>query len=365
MVSEVLKGWLAMLISTALAAAIGMSSMASPTRALRSASVASSTVVTPAAAPPSKPHGVYQFLGQVHPDDATNPNIDGALLVFTWSQVEPTKGVFDWSAVEAAIQPWAVAGKKIALRIHTASSVLFNANWNGETAGQATPSWVFAEGVRSVTDPNGSVLPVYWDPAYEHELWATIRAFAARYNGDPRIAWVEAASGYDGESFVEPSSHVGVLARWQAVGYSDAVWQQTVYWTWDVYKRFFTIPVAVEDKGLQISGVNDFRLFADHAVRAGLWVTHNGLSELAYTWNYAAALKNASATTGCALEEKDKLPPTAAGAAQFLTRIRAVRRVGCQIVLIYPAEVQAASAGGPTYQPAWVSALSQAQALLG
>jgi hypothetical protein len=300
----------------------------------------------------------------VHPEDAASPSIDGALLVFTWSQVEPSKGVFDWSPVEAAMAPWVAAGKKVALRIHTASSARFNASWNGNTAGQATPSWVYAQGVRSVTDPDGSILPVYWDAAYQHEYWLLIKAFANRYNADSRVAWVEAASGFDGESTVEPSGAIGALARWEAVGYTDSLWQQTVFWSWDVYRHWFTRPIVVEDKGVQVSGINTFRLFADHAVRAGLWVNHNGLSEVPYTWNYAAALKNAAATTGCALEEREKLALTDAGAAALGQRISDALRVGCRIVLLYPGELHAGLPGSPTYSPAWAGAVLAAHTAL-
>ena len=309
---------------------------------IATAFLAATVGVALVSASPTPARGLWQFEGQANPQNATNPAIDGALLMFTWTQLEPTKGGYNWSTLDSAIQPWAAAGKKFAIRVQTASSVKYNAAWNSNTNGSATPAWVYADGARSVKETDGSVLPVYWDAAYQQDLNGFITAMAARYDANPNLAFVEAASGFDGESFVDGTSNSSKLALWQSVGYTDSLWQSTTFAIWDLYRRAFTVPVAPELKGGQISGSNTFGPLAEHAIAAGMWVNHNGLQTTAYGGTYASEINKAGMTTEAVLEEKSAVSTT----SDMLAEIKNALAVHAQLVLLYPQEINS------SWQPA-------------
>lgn len=310
----------------------------------------------------SKPRGLYQFLGNSHPEDAANPSIDGGLMLFTWSQVEPQRGVFNWGAIDGPMASWSRAGKKVGLRVYTASMIKYNSSWNNSTAGSATPDWVYADGARKVVETDGSVLPVYWDAAYQRDLAGMVQALASRYNGNPTVAFIQAPSGFDGESFVDGTANSNKLALWQSVGYSDTLWENTVFWTWRLYQAYVTKPVVAVLKGGQITGVNIFAPLAEHAVATGAWVNHNGLAPTPFGGTYLPELQKAGQLTGCMLEELARLPITSTGATQLLQEMTNALNANAEMVLLYPAEVQAGTLGTGTYQPAWASALQTAHA---
>jgi hypothetical protein len=167
--------------------------------------------------------GIYEFAGGNSGADAHNPDLAGTTLTFEWARLEPKPGQFDWSAVDQAIAPWAAAGKRVILRVSAGGE----AAW-GAAAADATPAWVYAQGVPAVHD-DGSTLPVYWNPTYLADYDAFIAAYAARYDGDPAVSFVEMGIGDGGETL--PDTQEGStdhLAQWSPYGYTDAVWLATI-----------------------------------------------------------------------------------------------------------------------------------------
>jgi hypothetical protein len=167
--------------------------------------------------------GVYEFAGGNSGADAHNPDLAGTTLTFEWARLEPEPGQFDWSAVDQAIAPWAAAGKRVILRVSSGGQ----AAW-GAAAADATPSWVYAQGAPAVHD-DGSTLPVYWNSTYLADYDAFIAAYAARYDGDPAVSFVEMGIGDGGETL--PDTQEGAtdhLAQWAPYGYTDAVWLATI-----------------------------------------------------------------------------------------------------------------------------------------
>src|ERR1700721_517860 len=45
--------------------------------------------------------GIYEFAGGNTKVDATDPDLAGVVLTYYWSQIEPQKGVFNWSPIES------------------------------------------------------------------------------------------------------------------------------------------------------------------------------------------------------------------------------------------------------------------------
>jgi hypothetical protein len=165
-------------------------------------------------------HGILQFNGTPRPDD---PVLAGALVVLGWSQVEPRPGAFDWSAIDQAATLWAARGKRIAIRVQT-----FNPHHEG------IPAWLPAMGARTIIDGDGNTAPLFWDPLYLARLQLMVNALAARYDGDPRVLWVQAAVGLYGETKVDvfhvDPSHDPPQRRqaWFDAGYTDSLWLTTM-----------------------------------------------------------------------------------------------------------------------------------------
>jgi hypothetical protein len=167
--------------------------------------------------------GIYEFAGGNSGADAHNPDLAGTTLTFEWARLEPEPGQFEWRAVDQAIAPWAAAGKRVILRVSAGGE----ATW-GAAAADATPAWVYAQGVPAVHD-DGSTLPVYWNPTYLADYDAFIAAYAARYDGDPAVSFIEMGIGDGGETL--PDTQEGTtdhLAQWAPYGYTDGVWLATI-----------------------------------------------------------------------------------------------------------------------------------------
>lgn len=223
------------------------------------------------------------------PADATNPLIAAGELHFYWSQIEPHRGVFNWSVIDAAMAPWIAAGKKVVLRVSPAG----DARWS-KSAGDATPPWVYDAGTPQVRTPDGSVLPVYWDRHFQRNWANFIAVMARRYDGDPSIAYIEAGLGEGGETLAETETNDPQRAqRWNAVGYSDAVWTAYLQRTIRVYLRYWKrTPFAVMVDATYLDASSPTAP-APAIVRLEHWMIHKGVPQFQ--------------TNG--LEPQEKLPP--------------------------------------------------------
>jgi LysM repeat protein len=221
--------------------------------------------------------GIFAFSGGNTSDLATDPDVAGRSLVYYWAQLEPQPGVYDWNLVDQDMAPWIAAGKKVILRVTTAGQ----ASWD-KTADSAhgTPAWVYAQGVRSVTEKDGAVLPEYWNPTFLADYNDFLRAFAARYDGNPNVALVDAAVGIGGETKPDSENNPNLLSLWQGIGYTDPLWWTTVQQIITDYSTAFTrTPLALmPDKTFlgNTPGYNEARTL-NFAVGKGLWLQDNGL----------------------------------------------------------------------------------------
>ncbi len=143
----------------------------------------------PQVAVPAAPHGMYvwnpnhrsaayqsAFANDVIGKD---PSLCGASLVIYWSDVEAAKGVFDWSSVITAAQPYVDAGLTV--------NLLFSDSTEG-TVNTVTPTWVTdpvsggGDGVPTVSCAGEPTMPVYFDAAYEAAWTAFIAAATHQFS---------------------------------------------------------------------------------------------------------------------------------------------------------------------------------------
>lgn len=145
---------------------------------------------------------------QLAPSDTVDdfPGLSVVYLRVPWAFLEPQEGVFNWALLDTPAQRWIAKGKRVALRVTCCESWMRN----------ATPLWVQKAGAKGVTfefgkgpkDDGPLWEPDYQDPVFLARLDRFMTAYAARYDGNPSVDFVDVGSfGMWGEG------HTGFGAR--------------------------------------------------------------------------------------------------------------------------------------------------------
>jgi hypothetical protein len=132
-------------------------------------------------------YGLLEFAGGV---DAQAMETDIALGVnplFTWADLEPAPGVYNWAPLDDVLANAYARGRKIAPRVYT----------NAGEFEQATPDWVFDAGAAGYTLGDGSPVlqPVPTDEVFAQAFGSFLDALGARYNGNPAIEFFQTNAG--------------------------------------------------------------------------------------------------------------------------------------------------------------------------
>ena len=135
------------------------------------------------------------------------PGCSVVYLRIQWATLEPEEGVFNWALLDTPAQRWIARGGKVAFRISCSE----------HQDRRATPEWVEKAGAKGVRwnllkgpAPDGRYWdPDYLDPVFLDKLERFLAAFAARYDGNPDVAFVDIGSfGLYGEGHTQFSSKV-------------------------------------------------------------------------------------------------------------------------------------------------------------
>ncbi len=116
---------------------------------------------------------------------------------FNWSEIEPEEGIYNWKRIDDYIELYQSMGMKFAFGIMNVNSA--------EKEEYITPKWVFdagAEGVpvelyRTWTGTREDFIqriPIWRDPVFLEKQKEFIKTLARRYDGDPRIAYIDIRS---------------------------------------------------------------------------------------------------------------------------------------------------------------------------
>lgn len=120
------------------------------------------------------------------------PGVSTEYFRLLWSELEPEEGVYRWDILDSFARNWIAKGRKIAIRV-----ICCNQTAN------ATPDWVREAGAKGIWfafKRDGKDVgtpkwePTYDDPVFLEKLEAFGRAFAARYDGDESVAFVDVGS---------------------------------------------------------------------------------------------------------------------------------------------------------------------------
>ena len=116
-----------------------------------------------------------------------------------WNKLNPAKGVYDWSELEELLDALSAHNMGYALRVFPYSPSFIQDNNTPEENYDWTPKFVYEEGAKKITarykDNNANaVVPVWDDSVYLHYAKEFATALAAKYDGDPRIEYIDVRS---------------------------------------------------------------------------------------------------------------------------------------------------------------------------
>ncbi|HEY5258693.1 MAG TPA: hypothetical protein VIJ12_10000 [Candidatus Baltobacteraceae bacterium] len=193
---------------------------------------------------PNAPHGMfvwnpYVVDGGIYESQlessviGKDPTLCGVSLVVQWADLEPQKGVFDFSEIDG---PNGLAAPYANARLTV--NLLFSAGPERGAKNPVTPAWV--------TDPSGDDVPVvkctdqppapdYMDPTFEQDwhdfITAAVQHFS--YNNStlaPKIGYMRFAIGFGVEAIpahFDNGEHADCLPIWTSqVGFSYDGWVQ-------------------------------------------------------------------------------------------------------------------------------------------
>lgn len=140
-----------------------------------------------------------------------------AVIGLTWAQLEPSQGVFDDTALNAALANLATYNQQNPSTPVVGKLRIF--------MGIGTPTWVAqATGAVTISDSFGSgTVGEFWTPQYD-ALWVALQNhLAGEFDTDARIGEVAitSCSSLTGEPFIVPQDQASI-ANLHAAGYTDA-----------------------------------------------------------------------------------------------------------------------------------------------
>jgi hypothetical protein len=149
------------------------------------------------------------------------PGLAGTQVSFSWNDLNPEEGVYDWERWDNVLDLYGNNGKRIWVEI---------SNANHSTAGsapddsQAMPRWV-RDRIDVVTGlDNGYISPIWWDAEYQG-LWGEfLEKVADRYDGNPNLAGIS-TGGYGSRHEPHPRFDDNPQG-WADAGYVD----ENQYW---------------------------------------------------------------------------------------------------------------------------------------
>lgn len=183
---------------------------------------------------------------------------------YRWGNLEPKEGVYKWEIIDRDIQAWTAAGKDFAFGVAGASS--HSADF------WVSPKWVFDAGakydtfdlkdpkLRTTGTPGKKLVPAFDDPVYLEKLERFVKALAARYDGHPRVAFIDIRSyGNWGEAHMHPFRKADIAPE---------VFQRHLQMHRDAFRQTRLVVPA---------GNKKFEAMYDWAVSVGIGVRRDGI----------------------------------------------------------------------------------------
>lgn len=154
--------------------------------------------------------GFAPWVGEENPVVATTLQY----VNLTWRELEPARGTVDFARMERNWGNISATGRRVGFRVCAALP--------GETGHMDIPRWLADEGIRMrpyEIDGSHGLAPDWDDPKFLSAHHEFISALGARYDADPRVAWIDIGSyGFWGEWHVWMNDSLGAkLSSRQAI----------------------------------------------------------------------------------------------------------------------------------------------------
>jgi hypothetical protein len=159
-------------------------------------------------------NGINKYLIQNETDLTSFPGMDHLYLRLCWAFLEPEEGKYNWAVIDTIIDKYVPLGYGISFRISCKETGKTPGSVPEEINGvyYATPSWVQKAGAKGIVpDKFGPPVwtPVWDDPVFLEKLDNFHRAFAAKYDGQPWVRYIDVGSIGDwGEGHTHPSTRI-------------------------------------------------------------------------------------------------------------------------------------------------------------
>ncbi|MCS7038120.1 MAG: DNRLRE domain-containing protein, partial [Caldilineales bacterium] len=220
----------------------------------------------PQAVPPDARPGIYVFYDSTNLDPTTNP-ITGGHMKFEWNRIELGPGQYNWSEVDRWLETMRASNKAAAIGF-----VTYNATCCG---GDNVPAYLYKQypDMRVVCDDHWAI-PKYWSEDYLREYGRFIAEAGRRYDGDPRIEFLEIGIGIYGETKPSDNEHRQCLAD---AGLTSNLWVETARRIMDMHVAAFPRTRLVLMYAPFFQSPYERRLMTDYAAALGIGLKHNGL----------------------------------------------------------------------------------------
>ena len=180
-----------------------------------------------------------------------------------WSKLNPAKGVYDWTELDKLLEALAEHDMGYALRVLPYSPSFIRGNDTPEEEYDWTPPFVYEEGAKKITATvqwNGyrATVPVWDDSVYLHYAKEFAKALAQKYDGDPRIEYIDVRSfGEWGEwhaSHLDGSEMPSDSVEKDMLDYYASVFKKTLLvlpssGMGDVYTHALSLGITKRDDG--------------------------------------------------------------------------------------------------------------------
>ncbi len=225
------------------------------------------------------------------------PYVAGLSVRFGWTDIERSPGQYDWNLLEKAHQIAVQQGKLLIVRI---------------IAGSASPGWLYAQGVPTVTFRGSETnwmsadavvnMPVPWNEKYLQSWEKFLGAFGREIAGWADVYCVQMTGGGFIDEMHLPKKSPDTIRQWNEAGISDEkifpMWKRIV----QAYNKSMPARVGlVLDLGIPFARSRSPELVYQYALDTypgRVWFQQNGLkAERAPEAKFPAMIRAASGKT--------------------------------------------------------------------
>ncbi len=127
----------------------------------------------------------------------------GGHMSFAWKDIELSKNVYDWTNVDNWIAGEATNGKAVGLEV---IAFIGASSYDPLVRGNVAPNYLPKITCQDI-DGRYFNVPAYWYSSFQTDYQRLIQKLGERYGSNDSVAWIEVATGVDGENQpVQPNS---------------------------------------------------------------------------------------------------------------------------------------------------------------